>query len=428
MKLLAKTRFYYLIFFLVILVAWTIVFSFAIRSVIRTGVDQALISEKTYLSKKLQTYNGLDHFFNSNLLTLQKADSTVSGLNKIQFTDVRIFNSVEQEKIPYRQLSTVIKIHNQRYRMVIRKSLVESDDMFAAILLTEIIMVLIAAIGFYLINHRVIARLWMPFYETLSKARNFRLGSSATLDFPQTDIQEFQELNEVLDKMIYRIHDDYHRLKEFTGNASHELQTPLSIINAKIELLLQEKGLKENQIELIQSISKASTRLSRLNQALLLLAKIENNQFPKYEPVNISLVLRDRLMILDDFFEMKKLTVETRIQHDVIVPMNSYLTDVLVGNLINNAVRHNVPEGWINVELDDKEFRISNSGPMTRKDPSVYFNRFEKSGNRDDSTGLGLAIVKAICDLYRFQIEYLYNDNKHAIAISFNKLSNENEG
>ena len=185
MKLLAKTRFYYLIFFLVILVAWTIVFSFAIRSVIRTGVDQALISEKTYLSKKLQTYNGLDHFFNSNLLTLQKADSTVSGLNKIQFTDVRIFNSVEQEKIPYRQLSTVIKIHNQRYRMVIRKSLVESDDMFAAILLTEIIMVLIAAIGFYLINHRVIARLWMPFYETLSKARNFRLGSSATLIFPK---------------------------------------------------------------------------------------------------------------------------------------------------------------------------------------------------------------------------------------------------
>ncbi len=229
--------------------------------------------------------------------------------------------------------------------------------------------------------------------------------------------------------MIYRIHDDYHRLKEFTGNASHELQTPLSIINAKIELLLQEKGLKANQVELIQSISKASTRLSRLNQALLLLAKIENNQFPKYEPVNISLVLRERLMLLDDFFEMKKLTVETRIQNDVIVPMNSYLTDVLVGNLINNAVRHNVHEGWINVELDDKEFRISNSGLMTQKDPSLYFNRFEKSGNRDDSTGLGLAIVKAICDLYRFQIEYLHSgsDNKHAIVISFNSLSNENE-
>ncbi len=184
MKLLAKTRFYYLIFFLVMLVAWTIFFSFAIRSVIRTGVDQALISEKTYLSEKLQSYNGLSHFFNSNLLTLQKVDSTGTELNKIRFTDVLIYNSVEQEKIPYRQLSAIIKLQNQPYRIVIRKSLVESDDMFAAILLTEIIMVLIAAFGFYLINHRIIARLWMPFYDTLSKARNFRLGSSATLDFP----------------------------------------------------------------------------------------------------------------------------------------------------------------------------------------------------------------------------------------------------
>lgn len=421
MKLLAKTRSYYLIFFLVILVAWTIVISLAIRSVIKTGVDQALVSEKTYLSHQLQTYSGLNHFFNSNLLMLQKTDSAVTGINR--FSNVMIFNTVEQEKIPYRQLSTVILVQHQRYKLTIRKSLVESDDMFAAILLTELVMLLIAGIGFSVINHKVVARLWKPFYDTLGKARNFNLGSSSSPDFFETDIQEFRELNEVLDKMIRRIHADYHRLKEFTGNASHEIQTPLSIINAKIELLLQEKGLSAHQLQLIQSISKASSRLSRLNQALLLLARIENNQFPKFEQVNISNVLHERLDNLDDYFEMKKITVESRIENEVIITMNSYLTEVLIGNLVNNALRHNIPEGWINVELDKSYFRISNSGSAMEKDPSQYFNRFEKSGNREDSTGLGLAIVKAICDLYSFEISYVNKENEHVITITFQNIT-----
>ena len=94
-------------------------------------------------------------------------------------------------------------------------------------------------------------------------------------------------LNEVFETLTDRIHKDYLSLKEFTENASHEIQTPLSIMRAKIELLLQYPGYKEDQVALISSLNEAVNRLSNINKVLILLTRIENNQYPELSKVHL---------------------------------------------------------------------------------------------------------------------------------------------
>ena len=125
----------------------------------------------------------------------------------------------------------------------------------------------------FLAGRLVLRRIWKPFYVTLEGIREFQLSSRKPLPAADTRIEEFRNLDTAVGQMTQKILKDYEMLKNFADNASHEMQTPLAIINSKLDLMIQDQGLEERHLRQLQAMYDAVGRLSKLNQSLLLLTK-----------------------------------------------------------------------------------------------------------------------------------------------------------
>jgi len=260
---------------------------------------------------------------------------------------------------------------------------------------------------------------WKVFYDTIEKINRYDLNTHEEFTLQDSDVKEFADLNRVLITMTERIRNDYLNLKEYTENASHEIQTPLAIINSKLELLLQSGDMSEKQYKALADAYEASIRLSKYNSTLILLAKIENKQFPEYKDVSPELIVNSLLENLEDLIRSKKLEVVKLLHHDVMIRMNPYLAEMLIVNLVKNAVRHNVKGGKLVVELGETFLRVSNTGPDHQVDKNLLFKRFYKSSSSPESLGLGLAIVQKICALYGFEVGYQFVGQMHCMTVNF---------
>ena len=259
----------------------------------------------------------------------------------------------------------------------------------------------------------------MPFYEILAKTKGFKVTQNQPLKFVKTNISEFDDLQNVLQELTHQISTDYHALKEFTENASHEIQTPLAIIRSKLENLIQSENLQEVEMKAIQTVYEAAGRLSKLNQSLLLLTKIDNQQFVKQEQINIGQVIESQLINYEDFILGKQISIAKELNKTVELEINAVLLDILLSNLLMNAIKHNVKNGTISIILTHEKIVIQNTGKALEDVPNDFFGRFKKHNTESDSLGLGLAIVKKICETNGLKIDYQYQDNLHIIEIIF---------
>ena len=220
--------------------------------------------------------------------------------------------------------------------------------------------------------------------------------------------------------MIEKIYHDYSRLKEFSENASHEIQTPLSVIRSKLELLIQSENLNEEQVNFIQRINEAVSKLSRLNSALLTLTKIENRQFDDAVEIQVGTLIRKKLDELGEWIKQKNLEIIMIDANEAAtLKINPYLADLLFDNLIMNAIKHNIENGMINITLKNQRLSISNTGAPLHTDPEKLFTRFAKNDPASDSLGLGLAMVQQICASYHFDLHFTSEKSFHTIIISF---------
>ncbi len=225
--------------------------------------------------------------------------------------------------------------------------------------------------------------------------------------------------NRIIKEQKALLNQEYLNLKEFTENASHEMQTPMAIINSKVESLMQNPSLSEDQISDIRMIYTSTYRMSTMNKSLLLISKIENKQYPINSELNISATLHE---ILDEFEEIianKHLTKETYITPDVKKEANDFLASTIFYNLIKNAISHNIPQGSISITLTDQGLKIENSGKPLEENPELLFERFKKSSANENSTGLGLAIVKKSCEAHLWKVRYLYEKELHTLEVNF---------
>lgn len=261
-------------------------------------------------------------------------------------------------------------------------------------------------------------KILFPFNASLRAMQTFNLRQKRSIVLPETRTSEFAALNDFLGRMTSKALQDYRALKEFTENASHELQTPLAIIRGKLELLL-ESDISDEQAKLIMSAHEAVEKLSKTNQALTLLTKLENEEYVSAEPIDISARIHQMIASLAELIEMKSIRLTTRINENVCVNLHPALADILLMNLLSNAVRHNVPGGTISVELSNQLLLIRNTGVKPGIPTKELFERFKKSNQSGDSIGLGLSIVKRICEASRFAIDYTYEDNLHSLRITF---------
>lgn len=418
MKLLAKTNQIYLAFSLAIYLFAGLAFYQVVRILIYREVESRLRVERLDFEAYIKLHKS---WSDSTYFIENKIDVDPVGAHPRQvesFTDTLIQNRYDNELMPFRQFTFYAPIQGVTHRVSIRKSLIQSYQLMEVITATMAVCLGLLLLGTFWFQGKLSGRLWHPFYETLSRIKRFNLANTTPLQLDKPEITEFRELNEVLRKMGDKMQQDYRSLKEFTENASHEIQTPLALINAKVEQLIQSEKLTETQGRWIEDIYQASRRMARLNQGLLLLAKIENHQFTANHTIDLTALLSEKLDDMDEVLVHKQIAVQISQSVPFEVQLPPSLADSLVTNLVNNAIKHNHANGRVELSSDGQQLWLGNTGSALISSPERLFERFKKEGSSSDSVGLGLAIIKEICDNYGLQVDYQEHNGWHRFCIS----------
>ena len=422
MKLLTKTNRIYLAFSLVIYLLTAVAFYQIIRLVIYDEVENRLRVEKRDFETYVRAHNNwsnIPYFVENKIEVTPVAGTATHGE---EFSDTLILNRYDQEFIPFRQLAFYKPIQGVMHRVEIRKSLIQTYRLIEVMTVAMMLFLGLLLVGTFWFQGKLSGRLWHPFYDTLARIKRFDLSSGTSLALDRPEITEFRELNDVLQKMADKMQQDYRSLKEFTENASHEMQTPLALINAKVEQLIQSEQLTETQTHWIESIYQASQRIARLNQGLLLLAKIENRQFNDSQPIDLASLLTEKLTDMEEVLSFKELSVSMKAikPFDVLLP--PALADILVTNLVNNAIKHNQVKGRIDLVSTTDQLCLSNTGRQLTSSPERLFDRFKKESTGPDSVGLGLSIIRQIGDSYGLNINYQETDGIHRFCLTRSQL------
>jgi signal transduction histidine kinase len=403
---------------LVILIITGIIYYVVIHFILTERLDRDLAVEENEIRQYTQTYQKLPlpASYLDQQVSYKEINGDVSNIRDFSYTTY--VNPKENEVEPGRSLVTTVNLKGKIYQVTITKSRVESEDLVRIILFITLGVTVVLLLSLILINRFVLSRLWRPFYSILNRMKTFEVTKMETIKEEPTQVDEFRELNESVNAMAKKVRQDYKELKSFTDNASHEMMTPLAVINSKLDSLLQTETFTEQQGHLLEDIYHATGRLSRLHQSLLLLAKIENNIIPDAENIDIQVMLEGKIRQFQELFDKDGLEVRSKLENTEIT-MSRYLADILLNNLFSNSVRHNHRGGHIDVNLDSNVLIISNTGKDKRVQDRI-FDRFSKSAE-SEGMGLGLAISKQICTLYEFELEYSYLDNRHSFKVYFKK-------
>ncbi|WP_037348683.1 HAMP domain-containing sensor histidine kinase [Sediminibacter sp. Hel_I_10] len=332
--------------------------------------------------------------------------------------DTIIYDPSEDEMELFRELSTYKTINGKIYRITIRDMVVETENFLYAIVISNIAIFILAFLLLFYFNTTRNLKLWRPFFQNLDQMKRFSLTSKAPLALMDSDVLEFSELKNEITVLTNKVRSDYESLKQFTEDVSHEMQTPLAIIQAKIDNIINEHDINERQFEQITSIQKDIQRLKQLNKRITTLTKIDNNQFVNIEEVSLTDLINEKI---ESFKELQFANLVYASKQEVTVSMDSYLADILINNLVSNAIRYSKKMEEILIITKGNLLIISNFGEKALEHPEHLFLRFYRESKDKHSTGLGLAIVKKICDLYGFQISYQFEVDHHIFSIDFTK-------
>lgn len=336
----------------------------------------------------------------------------------VEVRDTAVWNNRLQQMESNLKMVAYRTVDGNSYHITTYGALAESDDITEAvikILLWILGMQVLGAIG---VGFIVSNRLFKPFRQTLSRIKAFNLQEKEPIKAEETNVKEFQDLNRFVEDMTRKAVSDYQNLKEFAENASHELQTPLSIAKGKLELLT-ETDLSQEQYQFVDDSQRVLKKLSRLSESLALLTKIENHEFTDTDEVSLTKLIRESTQSFGEFIALNGLTVDTDLADDVRVHIHPVLADILWTNLFQNAITHNIEEGSIKIKLTPKFLMISNTGKPLESDPDELFERFKKDDQSTKSIGLGLSIVKRIADQNNYEITYRYEEKWHHFKVIF---------
>ena len=372
-------------------------------------INSLKLSEEK-LIETIQLWNDVQP--STNIRKLEKNDNLKDSIFIVEKPhDFLHFEEIDR----FRCLSKVIYLNKKPYRFNIETNIEETQETIFFISITTVFLFVMIVGGLLFLNRRLSKSVWKPFRNTLDKLKTFNLNKQTKIEFSKTDVSEFDELNQSLSKLIEHNVSVYKTQKEFTENASHELQTPLAILKNKLDILLQNQDLTEKQYQIAEEMNRALSRSSRINKNLLLLAKIDNKQFDS-ETFHLDEVLNQSLEILQEHFEQKNISVKTEISDNVKVNGNIGLTEVLINNLILNAIRHTSINGSILIRLSQSEFEVSNSG-TDKLNGDLLFKRFSRFSKDNNGSGLGLAIVQEICKSQNWTIDYRFENYNHIFSV-----------
>ncbi len=409
MKLLSKiNRTYFKYGLLVFLVADVVIILLS-NLILKDEIDQQLELEAEQIAETIKKEGAFHNVYPTDLAI----EILELNIKNEATKDTLIFEAKNDELVPYRELVVYKSIRGKYYQIVTRQMLMEFNDLFALFTALITTMLGLVFVLMLLFTQKMNSLLWGTFNKNveLLKEYSFRLDKKLLLN--QTGIQEFDDLNHVISKMSDRLEKDYQASKEFSANAAHELQTPLSIIRNKCEDLFSYTDLNEKVIESIREIYVSTDRLSGITKALLLLAKIDHGQFNENEEICLNQFIKLKIDSLKEILEDKNLKINLHDTNNCTISMDKRLANLWIQNIIINAIKYSPDGKEIDILIRKNDLSISNFGEVAIINPEQVFNRFYKESEQIGSSGIGLAIVKKIADHYHIKFDYLFNDYKH---------------
>ncbi len=418
MKLLSRTTYILITTILLIFAMGGTAFYYILKNIMEKEIREELTSRLELVQQEIrihpEDYDNL-HFPGYLSVSLQESGQLITA----GFADTILPDPLTNTFTAYEVLSATISVQGKVYLVHCFQSLEDSYSLTERIILIVTITVLVLFMAIYILNRFIFERTWADFFKTLQKLSQYDINKGDRIRFDDSDIYEFQALNTTLNQLIEKIHADYENIRQFTGNISHEIQTPLTVIRQKSEMLLQDESMSEKQLKILQEIQGSITRLSRLNKTLVLLSRIESRQFTSRERISLNGLLSAQLEIIGPLAEANEIRVGYEAEADCTIEADPTLADILLVNLLKNAVTHNFHGGDINISLGSDYISISNSGREEPLDDKLIFERYHSNTASKESLGLGLAIVKKICDLYEFHISYNFVNSKHIFRVEF---------
>lgn len=418
MKLLNRTSYILLTTIIFVFFAGSITFYFILKSATDREISNELETRMEFIQVEFSDNpEALKHLYLPGYIHVDT--SAAYPHSETRMNDTMLLDQTDNTYQSYRFLASTMNTDEGYYEILVFKSLKGSNELVEIIVMVLTLINVVFILVIYLLNRFLFERTWSDFFKTIGILKSYDVNQGNEISFPPSEISEFDLLNSTLQQMIDKIDKDYKDINEFTGNISHEIQTPLTIIRQKSELLLQSEPLNPGQAKLIRDIQSTNSRLSKLNRTLVLLTKVENKHFTAREKINLHEVIENLLENFESLAEIKSITVIYKKNEEVTLMADSMLIEVMLLNLIKNAIGHNTEEGEILIQVDKNSFQISNTSKQPDLKGLDIFARYSKISKGKDSLGLGLSLVKRICIMYGYDISYAYHADRHVFTIMF---------
>lgn len=357
-------------------------------------------------------------------LTLQRLNALGAGVHVTPVpSDSAItpgFSTVERHDDghghdePFRTYTGTIVVQGRPYAITVQRVVEETEELVIGIAAVSICSLIVLIVGVMVLDRISTKRLWAPFQRTLESLRRFNVDDDRPIAAERTGIAEFDELNTALEQLTQRNRAIYAEQRRFTENAAHEMRTPLALLQGKVDRLFQVHGLTEEQAHLLEEANAVLARMRRMHDALVLLARLDNDPAPLQGTVEPLDVVRHVLDTLAYAIEENRLRVETGGEEGATWTMQPALAELLITNLLTNAVRHSDAGAAITVQADGAGLTVSNTGAAPL-DEARLFTRFSSNGR---GLGLGLAIAKRVCERCGWYIGYAYEQGAHVFRVS----------
>ena len=407
---------------LVIFILW-LMLPILVENVVYRHINNGLLEKKQKFIEHLNQ-NEIDDFMensgdstetysqfstlHSEFLVLSKSSVKPDQKKPVFSNDYRIIEGEENE---YRILQYHFTYGNQDYQLEIGSSLGEVKDLTFIIRFFIIIVFVVILLITFLADTFYIEYLLKPFYKIIdTKIR--RVNEPEAFDHTpiKARSRDFRELDFVLNQMMDRIAELFKKEKQFISNVSHELLTPIALLKSKFENLLQNESLDDNAFDKIAGALKTLDMLKKIINNLLLISRIENNQYEAIEHINFHEIVDDLHEDLQDRIEDREIKFLNKMQHHYVFTGNKTLIHILIYNLVTNAIKYNKPQGSITITDGFNQpnyfISITDSGVgMNDSQIEQIFNRFARISSDQDGQGLGLAIAESIASFHHIEIK-----------------------
>lgn len=422
MKLKHKLSFFNIISKLLLVVILWFAFPYVVKKVIYNMANKNLLEKKEKFTNNLDSKEIKDFLLSKDsteeyssfstlhdeFFTLAFAPNQKAVEENIYFNDIR---KIENQESVYRILQHNFTYNKVNYQLEIGSNIKEIDDLIVLLHYIIIITFLLVTVFTFIIDLSYVSYLLKPFYKIVETKISLINEPEKFIAVPiQHTTSEFKDLDTALNQMMFRINELFLKEKQFIGNVSHELLTPISILKNRFENLIQNQSLNDAAVDKVSDSLQTLDLMKKVIANLLLISRIDNKQYQINEVIDFDPIISELIENLEDRIEEKHLVVTKSVVHQVHFSGNQTLIKILLSNLFTNAIKYNNYKGTIVIKDEIKNLKyhltISDSGlGMSTEQASQIFNRFNRIHFEQEGQGIGLAIVDSIASLHQIEIQ-----------------------